>query len=104
MGTDADGDGVRDPHDIDDAALSAGVYSVRGDRDLSHDAGLRAAVYSYNHSDDYVALVISLAHRYATGTDVVPNTSGYAPDVHCQSHRRGIEPDAETNFASAHRT
>jgi membrane-bound lytic murein transglycosylase B len=81
VGTDADGDGVRDPHDIDDAALSAGVYLCANGRDLSTDAGARAAIFSYNHSEDYVALVLSLAHRYATGTSVVPDPIGTAPAV-----------------------
>ena len=35
VGVDADGDGRRDPQDIDDAALAAAVYLCGGGRDLS---------------------------------------------------------------------
>jgi hypothetical protein len=81
VGVDADGDGVRNPHDFDDAALAAAVYLCANHRDLSTAAGLRAAVYSYNHSDDYVDLVLRLARAYANGeVDVVPNDGPPADD------------------------
>jgi hypothetical protein len=52
-GRDGDGDGERDPQDIDDAALSAGAY-------LCHYGSLRdwetwaVAIFGYNHSGAYV--------------------------------------------------
>jgi len=67
VGVDADGDGRRDPQDIDDAALAAGVYLCSGSDDLSTAAGQVAAVHRYNHSDSYVRLVRSLAASYAAG-------------------------------------
>jgi membrane-bound lytic murein transglycosylase B len=74
VAVDGDGDGDRDPHDFDDATLTAAVYLCAGGRDLSTTSGMIAAVYSYNHSDSYVALVLSIAERYANGgIDVVPN-------------------------------
>lgn len=79
VGLDGDGDGVRDPHDLDDAALAAGVYLCGGDRDMSTTEGLRAAIYSYNHSQDYVDLVLSYAQRYEAGVSVVPATGGTSP-------------------------
>jgi hypothetical protein len=65
VGADADGDGGRDPHDIDDAALAAAAYLCAGDGDLSTPAGQEEAVYRYNHSDSYVDLVLQLAAAYA---------------------------------------
>ncbi|KRF17063.1 hypothetical protein ASG90_06955 [Nocardioides sp. Soil797] len=65
VGVDADGDGERNPQDIDDAALAAGVYLCSGDSDLGSRAGQRAAVHRYNHSWDYVDLVMSVADKYA---------------------------------------
>ncbi len=65
VGTDADGDGRRDPHDLDDAALSAAAYLCAGDADLGTTAGQRSAVYRYNHSRAYVDLVLRLAAAYA---------------------------------------
>jgi len=74
VGVDADGDGVRNPHDFDDAALAAAVYLCANHRDLSTGSGLRAAIYSYNHSDAYVDTVLRLARAYASGdVPVVPN-------------------------------
>jgi len=67
VGVDADGDGRRDPQDIDDAALAAGVYLCSGSDDLSTAGGQVAAVHRYNHSDSYVRLVRSLASSYAAG-------------------------------------
>jgi len=71
-GTDAHGR-PRDPQDIRAAALAAGAYLCAGSTDLSQQQGLATAVYSYNHSFDYVRLVLSVAARYA-GLD--PNALG----------------------------
>lgn len=74
VGVDADDDGIRDPQDIDDASLAAGVYLCYGGSDLSTEAGQRAAVHRYNHSDQYVDLVLSLAKQYEEG-DYVDDTA-----------------------------
>ena len=58
VGVDADGDGERNPQDIDDAALGTAVYLCSGSDDLGTDAGRAAAVYRYNHSQSYVDLVL----------------------------------------------
>ena len=65
VGVDADGDGRRDPQDIDDAALGAAVYLCSGDGELGTSAGRKAALLRYNHSRDYVRLVLSLFRAYA---------------------------------------
>ena len=64
-GADGDGDGLVDPHDLDDAALAAGRYLCVGERDLGLGEDWHAAVHSYNHSDEYVADVLARADRYA---------------------------------------
>ncbi len=64
VGVDADDDGRRDPQDIDDAALGSAVYLCSGDDDLGTDAGRRAAVLRYNHSERYVALVLAILQAY----------------------------------------
>lgn len=68
VGVDADGDGKRDPQDIQDASLGAAVYLCVGKGDLSTQEGQRAAVYRYNHSQRYVDLVLSIARGYASGS------------------------------------
>ncbi|WP_232678453.1 lytic transglycosylase domain-containing protein [Nocardioides sp. R-C-SC26] len=71
MGVDGDGDGVRNPHDIDDAAVAAGVYLCSADDDLATVTGRRSAVYRYNHSASYVDLVLAVADAYLAGDPFV---------------------------------
>ena len=81
VGVDGDNDGTRNPQDIDDAALASAVYLCSGQDDLSTEAGQRASVYRYNHSDDYVDLVLSFMDAYMSGDfSSVPNgvsSAGY---------------------------
>ena len=65
VAVDGDGDGVRDPQDIDDAALAAAVYLCSGDEDVSTDAGKQAALTRYNRSEAYVSTVLKIAKGYA---------------------------------------
>ncbi|SFB40265.1 Transglycosylase SLT domain-containing protein [Nocardioides alpinus] len=67
VGVDGDSDGTRNPQDIDDAALATAVYLCSGDDDLSSEKGQRASVYRYNHSNDYVDLVLSIMQSYMDG-------------------------------------
>jgi hypothetical protein len=74
-GGDANGDGRRDPQQMDDAAYGTARYLCSTGGDLSTATGRYQAVYRYNHSDSYVRLVLSLADTYATGTpSTVPDT------------------------------
>ncbi len=74
VGVDGDGDGVRNPQDIDDAALATAVYLCSGEEDLATDAGRRSAVYRYNHSQAYVDLVLSIMAAYSEGNfAAIPN-------------------------------
>ncbi|MDR7361711.1 lytic murein transglycosylase [Nocardioides marmoribigeumensis] len=76
VGVDGDGDGKRNPQDIDDAALATAVYLCSGDENLGKRAGQESAVYRYNHSQDYVNLVLSIADAYASGDySATPNGS-----------------------------
>ncbi len=69
-GTDGDGDGVADPNDIDDAAVSAGHYLCAGNRDLSRATDWYTAVFSYNHLDSYVRDVYERADEYGKNSKV----------------------------------
>lgn len=64
---DADGDGQRNPQDIDDASLAAAVYLCSGNENLSTRAGQEAAVLRYNHSQSYVDLVLRIMEAYSQG-------------------------------------
>lgn len=61
---DGNGDGVADPNQVDDAALAAGRYLCHSG-DLSSAEAWRRAVFSFNHSDAYVADIAGLANTYA---------------------------------------
>ena len=59
-GADGNGDGVADPQNVEDAALSAGRYLCAGGRDLARRADLERAILSYNHSRRYLETVLDL--------------------------------------------
>ncbi|GAA1752827.1 lytic transglycosylase domain-containing protein [Agromyces humatus] len=63
-GTDANDDGVADPNQIDDAAQAAAQY-LCASGSMTTPEGWRAAIYSYNHDNDYVDKVASVAIEYA---------------------------------------
>lgn len=67
-GADGDGDGVREPQDIDDAAVAAGRYLCAAGGDLSAAAGWWRAVLAYNPSTEYAEQVLSVADEYALGS------------------------------------
>jgi membrane-bound lytic murein transglycosylase B len=75
-GIDGNGDGVASPFNINDAALAAARYLCAAGGDLRTAAGQRQAVLAYNHSDEYLALVLGTAAAYATGTPVAGPVTG----------------------------
>ena len=66
--SDANGDDVADPNQIDDAALAAARY-LCASGSMTSSEGWRAAVYSYNHDNDYVDKVARIANGFATAVD-----------------------------------
>lgn len=75
-GSDGNGDGARDPHQIDDAWLAAGRYLCAAGGDLTRGAGIRRAVLAYNHSDSYLELVLSWMRVYGDGAVPTAGTPG----------------------------
>lgn len=66
-GTDGDGDGIADPLDIDDAAVTAGRYLCASGGELK-DGAWQSAVLSYNNDPWYAWHVLSRALDYAQQT------------------------------------
>jgi len=82
VGGGAAGDSQRNPQDIDDAALATAVYLCSGSDDLSTDDGRRASVYRYNHSQEYVDLVLAFYDAYVDGEYTsVPNSATPGPTL-----------------------
>lgn len=69
---DADGDGVADPDDIDDAALAAGNYLCEEAGDLRRPEGFWKAMLAYNASAEYVQDVLDHADHYGRTSRTLP--------------------------------
>lgn len=61
---DANGDGVEDPQNMDDAVTAATNYLCRSSTDMDTEAGWRAAIAAYNGTDEYLATVAGFAVSY----------------------------------------
>lgn len=61
---DGDGDGSADPNDIFDAAVATADYLCADGYDLATSSGWAQAIFSYNHSQDYVNQVYAAAVAY----------------------------------------
>ncbi len=71
---DGNADGKSDPSNIFDATLAAAHYLCADGRDLSTEAGLEAAVLSYNHSAPYLATVLAWGEAYRDGASTLPDS------------------------------
>ncbi|MFJ9003388.1 lytic transglycosylase domain-containing protein [Streptomyces canus] len=78
-GRDGNGDGVKDPNNVYDAALATGHYLCRNSWDLSDSGDLDSAILSYNPSRHYVNTVLSWLEYYRKGTYEVPDGTGTVP-------------------------
>jgi hypothetical protein len=76
--SDGNGDGRADPENVYDASLAAGRYLCAGGRDLSTDAGIDAAILSYNNSTSYLQLVRSWMAAYSGDVVEVADSTGPA--------------------------
>ncbi|WFE36784.1 lytic murein transglycosylase [Micromonospora sp. WMMD975] len=64
IGADADNDGVKNPHDIDDAALAAGEYLCKAGRNMTIPGDWWGAILSYNDVRRYAQEVFDKADEY----------------------------------------
>ncbi len=94
-GQDGNGDGVRDPHNIYDAALSAAEHLCRSRGGLDADENFRVALLGYNRSDQYGLDVMAARARYAGAVRLTP--SSHNPT----SHNLEADPAERGDGASA---
>ena len=95
-GADGNDDGQRDPNNVNDASLASAGYLCADGRDVSLRKERRAAVFSYNHSWDYVDLVLAWADAYAGGTPVLTGSLALALGDPAK-HRKGGGGSAPTD-------
>ena len=88
---DADGDGQRNPQDMDDAALATAVYLCSGKDNLSNRTGQEAAVYRYNHTQDYVNLVLRIMEAYSSGDYTAVPSGTYGGTSFSPSYSAAID-------------
>lgn len=65
---DQDGDGVANPHDIDDAVATAASYLCGGKAGTIADE--RSALLRFNQDEGYVSAVLAYADQIGTGTEI----------------------------------
>jgi membrane-bound lytic murein transglycosylase B len=99
---DGDGDGKRNPDDIDDSALGSAVYLCGAGGSLADAAGMSRAAFRYNHSDYYVALVLSFQAGYATGVFSLPSPPPPETPVVRRTSTRTIPARKPTRAATSH--
>ena len=76
---DGNGDGVKSPHNVYDASLAAANYLCGGGADLRTPRGLVEAVLKYNHSMDYVSVVLRWMQAYSSSAVTIPDRTGVVP-------------------------
>jgi membrane-bound lytic murein transglycosylase B len=94
-GRDGDGDGRNNPGDLDDAALAAAGYLCAGSGDVRIESVMRAAIFRYNPSDYYVALVMAFERGYRTGVFVIPSP----PEVEAPAPTPAVSKHAPADAA-----
>ncbi len=102
-GVDGNGDGKADPSNIFDATLAAAHYLCADGRDLSTEAGLEAAVLSYNHSAPYLATVLAWGQAYRDGASTVPDSPLPVVSDVTKVPAAAFGPAAEARRAPQHR-
>ncbi|HEY2166132.1 MAG TPA: lytic murein transglycosylase [Jatrophihabitantaceae bacterium] len=99
-GADANGDGVADVFNINDAALAAARYLCDAGGNLRTHAGQVSAILAYNESDQYLAQVLALADAYRRGIPVtgipVGNTTGALAPVNSGGTPPPVNPGSPT--------
>ena len=74
VGADSDGDGTADPHNVYDAALTAGRFLCEGGADLRTVEGQAQAAFRYQRTESFVRATMAWMRTYggATGEPVPP--------------------------------
>jgi hypothetical protein len=91
---DGDGDGTKNPDDIDDSALGSAVYLCGAGGSLAGVEGMSRAAFRYNHSDYYVQLVLSFVAGFETGVFALPSPPPPPADAKTAKTRKAAKAKA----------
>ncbi|MEV5941893.1 lytic transglycosylase domain-containing protein [Streptomyces sp. NPDC051994] len=78
-GKDGNGDGIKDPNNVYDAALATGFYLCADGRDVAVKKDLDKAILSYNQSQEYLTTVTTWFDFYRRGSFQIPDGTGPLP-------------------------
>jgi hypothetical protein len=92
VGGDLDGDGAKNPQDINDAAAATAIYLCAGPGNLSRFPDAYAAVRRYNNSDSYARTVLAIADAYRRGVTMLPLSDLPAASSNGGSSDPGAKP------------
>jgi membrane-bound lytic murein transglycosylase B len=102
LGRDGNDDGVADPNNLFDSAVSAAAYlCLSVDGSLSDPSVLRQAIYNYNHSWPYVDAILGWARLYAGGVTVGAGAPGGPAAAPGTSGTTGAAAASATTRASS---
>ncbi|MFI1259118.1 lytic transglycosylase domain-containing protein [Streptomyces netropsis] len=97
--TDGNGDGIEDLNNIFDAAASAGRYLCAGGGDLNIPTDRTRALLRYNHSQQYVRLVLDWTRAYQDGVaPAAPSIAPVPPLVRRISHQHPLPAPHPVEF------
>lgn len=101
-GSDGDGDGIADPQNVFDSALSAARYLCAGGRNLATAAGMDAALWSYNRSTEYGRVVKLWIQWYTTnGLNVLGGVAGPGGTSMMESASVSASPSASVSVSAS---
>jgi hypothetical protein len=103
VGGDLDGDGAKNPQDINDAAAATAIYLCAGPGNLSRFPDAYGAVRRYNNSDSYARTVLAIADAYRRGVTMLPLSDLPAASSNGGSSGPGAKPAPKpTKSTAAH--
>ncbi|AEW93502.1 MULTISPECIES: lytic transglycosylase domain-containing protein [Streptomycetaceae] len=101
-GADGNGDGVKDPNNIFDAALAAGNYLCAAGGDLSVSKNMDRAILGYNHSLDYLHTVRAWYDYFRKGAHDVPDEPVGGPGTVLPPALPSAGPSPSASTPAAH--
>lgn len=92
LGVDGDGNGTRDPQDLDDAAMAVAAALCSSGDNLTRVAAMKQAVIDFSDDPRYAAAVLELEREYRTTIALPAPTQGIAVSARQQRDTGPVTP------------